>query len=128
MQVSTLAIGDFIAHETVRYCRSCGEVYHSTQLRALKPEYSSFGYDVIVFIGESLFLRSRNYQEIRRELSTRNVEISESEIACLAKKFVLYLASLHRSIQRKTKRHMRLNGGYVLHLDGTCDGGSPHLA
>ena len=127
MQVSTLAIGDFIAHETVRYCRSCGEVYHSTQLRALKPEYSSFGYDVIVFIGESLFLRSRNYQEIRRELSTRNVEISESEIACLAKKFVLYLASLHRSIQRKTKRHMRLNGGYVLHLDGTCDGGSPHL-
>ena len=22
---------------------------------------------------------------------------------------------------------MRLNGGYVLHLDGTCDGGSPHL-
>ena len=22
---------------------------------------------------------------------------------------------------------MKLNGGYVLHLDGTCEGGSPHL-
>jgi hypothetical protein len=127
MKVSTLAIGDFIAHETVYCCRRCGEVYHSTELRTLKPEYSTFGYDVIVFIGESLFLRCHNYQQIRHELAMRNVEISESEIAFLAKKFVLYLASLHRSVRRKTKRHMRLNGGYVLHLDGTCDGGSPHL-
>ncbi len=22
---------------------------------------------------------------------------------------------------------MNMNGGYILHLDGTCDGGSPHL-
>ncbi len=127
MKVSTLAIGDFIAHETVCCCRSCGEVHHSKEMRALKPEYGSFGYEVIVFVGEALFLRCRNYQQIRRELSERNVRISESEIAFLAKKFVLYLAALHRSAQRKVKRHMRLNGGYVLHLDGTCDGGSPHL-
>ena len=81
----------------------------------------------MVFIGESLFHQSRNYQDIRHELQRKNVRISESEIAYLAKKFVLYLGLLHRSVQRKTKRYMRMNGGYILHLDGTCDGGSPHL-
>lgn len=126
-RAATLAIGDFIAHETVYYCSGCGGVFHSTELRALIPENCNFGYDIIVFIGKSLFLRCRNYQEIRLELQRRNVWISESEIAFLAKKFVLYLGLLHRSVQRKTKRYMHLNGGYILHLDGTCDGGSPHL-
>ena len=74
-----------------------------------------------------MFLRCRNYQEIRLDLRRRNVRISESEISFLAKKFVLYLGLLHRSVQRKTKKYMHMNGGYILHLDGTCDGGSPHL-
>ena len=126
-RASTLAIGDFIPHETVYYCPRCGDVYHSAELRRLIPEHGNFGYDIMVFIGESLFHQSRNYQDIRHELQRKNVRISESEIAYLAKKFVLYLGLLHRSVQRKTKRYMRMNGGYILHLDGTCDGGSPHL-
>jgi len=126
-RATTLAIGDFIAHETVYCCPGCGGVFHSTELRALIPENCNFGYDIIVFIGESLFLRCRNYREIRLELQRRNVRISESEIAFLAKKFVLYLGLLHKSVQRKTKKYMHMNGGYILHLDGTCEGGSPHL-
>lgn len=102
-------------------------VFHSRELRTLIPEHCNFGYDIIVFIGESLLLRCRNYQEIRLELLKRNVVISESEIAFQAKKFVLYLGLLHKAVQRKTKKHMQMNGGYILHLDGTCDGGSPHL-
>jgi len=126
-RVATLAIGDFIGHETVYYCPKCAGLFHSSELRALIPEYGNFGYDIVVFIGESLFLRSRNYQEIRLELQGRNVRISESGIAVLAKKFVLYLKSLHLSVQRKTKKYMGMNGGYILHLDGTCEGASPHL-
>ena len=126
-RAATLAIGDFIAHETLYYCPGCGGVFHSAELRALIPESCNFGYDIIVFVGKSMFLRCRNYQEIRLELQRRNVWISESEISFLAKKFVLYLGLLHRSVQRKTKKYMNMNGGYILHLDGTCDGGSPHL-
>ena len=53
--------------------------------------------------------------------------ISESEIAFQGKKFVLYLGLLHKSVRRKIKKYMGMNGGYILHLDGTCDGESPHL-
>jgi len=111
----------------VCYCPACRRVLHSAEFRELIPEHGNFGYDIIVYVGESLFLRCRNYQEIRLELQHRNIRISESEIAFLAKKFVLYLGVLHRSVQRKTKKYMHLNGGYILHLDGTCDGASPHL-
>ena len=126
-RAATLAIGNFIAHETLCYCPVCRRVFRSAEFRRLIPEHGNFGYDIIVFVGKSLFLRCRNYQEMRVELQQSNIRISESEIAFLAKKFVLYLGVLHRSVQRKTKKYMRLNGGYILHLDGTCDGASPHL-
>jgi len=126
-RVATLATGDFIAHETVYYCPACRQVFRSQELRTLIPKHGNFGYDIIVFVGKALFLGCRNYQQIRLELQRKNIRISESGIAFLSKKFVLYLGILHRSVQRKTKKHMRFNGGYILHLDGTCDGGSPHL-
>ena len=126
-KAATLAIGDFVGHETVYYCQECGGVFHSNELRTLIPENCNFGYDIIVFIGKSLFLRSRNYQEIRLELQQKNVLISESEIAFLAKKFVLYFGLIHRLSQNELNNYMHMNGGYILHLDGTCDGGSPHL-
>ena len=126
-KAATLAIGNFMGHETVYYCQGCGHVFHSNELRSLIPENCNFGYDIIVFIGKSLFLQSHNYQEIRLELQQRNVWISESEIAFLAKKFVLYLGLIHRSSQNELGKYMHMNGGYILHLDGTCDGGSPHL-
>jgi len=126
-RAATLAIGGFVAHETVSYCPRCATTYRSGELQALIPPHCNFGYDVIVFVGESLFLRCCNYEEIRLQLRQRNIRISESEIAFLARKFVMYLGALHRSVQRKTRKHMRMNGGYILHLDGTCDGASPHL-
>jgi len=126
-KAATLAIGNFTGHETVYYCQGCGHVFHSNELRTLIPENCNFGYDIIVYIGKSLFLRSRNYQEIRLELQQRNVWISESEIAFLAKKFVLYLGLIHRTSQDELGKYIHMNGGYILHLDGTCDGGSPHL-
>lgn len=102
-RVATLEIGDFIAHETVYHCELCGRIFHSEELRSLVPENCNFGYDVIVFIGESVFLRCRDYQEIFWDLRERNVTISESEVAFLAKKFIVYLSLLHRRVRKKDK-------------------------
>jgi len=126
-KMATLAVGDLIAHETIYHCEKCGRIFRSQELRSLVPEKCNFGFDIIVFIGKSLFLRCRNYQEILLELKQKNITISISEIAFLAKKFIIYLALLHKLVQKKTRGYMNMNGGYILHLDGTCDGGSPHL-
>jgi len=102
-------------------------VYHSRQLRALTPYRATFGYDVLVHVGVGLFMRCRSEQSIIDELARNNVVISQREIGFLGKKFIAYLAIAHEQSRHRIKKMMASRGGYVLHLDGTCEKDSPHL-
>jgi hypothetical protein len=86
-----------------------------------------FGFDVMVYVGEALFLRARNGKEIQRELGEININISRREIDHLGRRFIVYLTLVHEQSQEKLKALMGSRGGYILHLDGTCEGDSPHL-
>ena len=126
--LSTLLLGDFDAQETVLQCSCCKKIYCSEQLQSLVPSQGKFGFDIIVKVGSALFLQCRNDLEIRQALyKENNVSISLSEINHLGKKFIVYLALAHQDCQEELKQAMQLQGGYILHLDGTCEGGSPHL-
>ena len=128
-EVVTLGIGHFIAHETQKTCSCCQNqpVFSAKELRQLIPPGAKFGYDVMEYVGVSLFLRCRNNKEIRGELSEKNITISLREIDYLGRRFVAYLALVHEQSQPKLKQFMSSQGGYILHLDGTCEGDSPHL-
>ena len=97
------------------------------ELHQLVPRGARYGYDVMVYVGQALFLRCRNGKEIRRELSTKNIRISQRAIGYLGQRFIVYLALVHEQSQEKLKQFMDARGGYILHLDGTCEGDSPHL-
>ena len=125
--VATLHIGEFKAHETVLKCPLCKRVYLSEELRFLVPKYCKFGYDVLAYVGKAAFLRFRTINEITAELKAKNVSISGSEVSYLAKKFIIYLALAHKQIAPNIKKAIEDKGGYILHLDGTCEAGSPHL-
>ena len=124
--VVTLAIGPFCARETVLQ-DSQGSIYHSRQLRALSPYRSTFGYDVLVYVGRALFIEGYNERQIIAALGRKNVNISAREIGFLGKKFIIYLALAHRQSRQRIKQAMAFRGGYILHLDGTCEADSPHL-
>jgi hypothetical protein len=119
-------IGPFDAKETILE-GSDGKVYHSQQLRTLTPYRATFGYDVMVHVGLSLFMRCRSEQAIIEDLAHNNIVISQREIGFLGKKFIAYLAIAHEQSRHRLKRVMASRGGYVLHLDGTCEKDSPHL-
>lgn len=123
----TLDIGPFVAREWVNKCQECGNIYTSQELKKLIPARCDFGYDVIAHIGKSLFLECNNEKEIQSDLKNRNISISRSEIAYLAKKFVVYLALSHKESSSRIKKTIKSRGGYILHVDGMCDGDSPHL-
>ena len=53
--------------------------------------------------------------------------ISTSEIGFLGKRFIVYLALAHRECHAELKQHMASKDGYILHMDGTCEGDSPQL-
>jgi hypothetical protein len=130
---ATMDIGMFSAYETILTCNNdkCAShrnhQYFSQKLLELIPYRCKFGYDVLVFVGKKLFLQCRNIQEIKSKLKESNIAISESEIEYLAKKFILYLAIAHKESREKLKKFMNQKGGYILHLDSTCQGDSPHL-
>ena len=126
--VSTLHLGDFDAQETILQCPCCKNTYGSEQLQSLVPSQGKFGFDIIVKVGKALFLQCHNDTDIQQSLlKENNVTISLSEINYLGKKFIVYLALAHQDCKAELKQYMQLKGGYILHLDGTCEGESPHL-
>jgi len=126
-KVVTLDIGAFWAKETIVQSPEDKVLYPSEELKALVPRRCTFGYDVIVHVGYGLFVHCRSEREIINELAERNVSISEGEVGFLGRKFITYLAIAHRESRQGIIRTMASRGGYILHLDGTCEGDSPHL-
>ena len=129
-EVATLRIGHFIAHETQTYCPGCADqpvVFLAEELQQLVPPGARYGYDVIAFIGQAIFLHCRNGKEIQEECHAKNIAISLREIDYLGRRFIVYLALAHEQSQQKIKQFMSAQGGYILHLDGTCEGDG-HIA
>ena len=126
-EVVTLHIGGFKLHSTFLRCDCNSRVYAPEKVNSLVPENCKYGYDVIVYIGKEFFTKHHNIDYIKQDLKQKNVSISGSEISYLAGKYIVYLSIAHQKIADKLKSRMHENGGYMLHVDGTCDADSPHL-
>jgi uncharacterized protein YbaR (Trm112 family) len=126
-KVSTLHVGRFQATEVVLACPTCKHTYRSEELGHLVPPGANFGYDVLVYAGQALFLRHRNEAEVVAELAQRNIRISLREVSLLGMKFVVYLALAHQRRAPNLQADMQTRGGYICHLDATCEGGDPFL-
>ncbi len=125
--VVTMDIGAFWAKQTILHCPHGHGIFKSTQLQNLVPKGGTFGFDVIIEIGYSLFVHCRSNQETMAALAARNISISEREISYLGRKFIIYLALAHRQSQQILREFLMRRGGYILHVDGTCEGDSPNL-
>jgi hypothetical protein len=123
----TLHIGMFIAHRSVYHCSDCNEIYYPEELKKIVPAHCNIGYDVMVDVGKSMFVHHRTISETLSRLKQFNISISGSAVSDLAKRFIAYLAIAHEQSKEKIKQCMNKKGGYILHIDGTSEGGSPHL-
>lgn len=126
-KVYSLHIGEFRAHRTFMHCLDCNTVYSDKEIEKIVPLYSNIGYDVIEFIGRLIFQKHHTLNETISVLKNRNIHISISEVAYLAQKFIIYLSILHQESGLKLKMQIQHNEGYILHIDGTSEGASPHL-
>lgn len=120
-------IGTFYACECILVCRMCGCVHRSEQLCNLVPPGANFGYDVLVYVGKALYLSHQSEEEVVAKLAERNIHISPSGVSLLGRKFIVYLAIAHNRCTKDITAAMRLKGGYIFHLDATCEGRDPIL-
>ena len=125
--VTTLHIGRFYAREVILACSKCGCKHRCEQLCNLVPPSANFGYDVLVYVGKALYIRHRSEEEVVAELAERNIQISPRGASSLGSKFIVYLAIAHDRCSDDITEAMRLRGGYICHLDATCEGRDPIL-
>lgn len=109
------------------HCPDCESIFPSEDFEKRVPPYANVGYDVMTLAGRLILCEHHTIKETVLELKKRNVHISSSQVACLAERFIVYLSILHQQSTSLLKRHILEKGGYILHVDGTCDGNSPHL-
>jgi len=94
----------------------------------LAANNSNVAYDVIVEIGKLRFIENRQVGEIQSTLFERHsIDLSTSEIELLIDKFIFYLAAVHQQSCELINEQIKAQGGYILHLDSTCEGDSPKV-
>jgi hypothetical protein len=130
-EVRTMHIGPFYVHETVKYCpiNTCKKTYRCAELDNFLPPGSNFGYDVIEYIGYAVWRKSHTALQIRTDLKLKcNITISESEVYCLAKKFVYYMVEAQKDKLTELKSFLHKGGGYFLYFDSMHPGdGAAHI-
>ena len=132
--VITLTYGKFQAVEVVRYCgNGCvwseGEnsrrLYRSEFLAKLVAPYHIYGFDVVAKVGIQRFLHCRQRQEIQAEIDSMiGVSIPEGTIQTLIGRFMDVMRGVHEENIPKLREIFENDGGYILHVDGTCEEGS----
>lgn len=130
-KVYSIAIGGFFAHHVQLYCPQHPEVgfFKSKRLERIVAADCNFAYDAIVEIGKLRHLHHYQVEEIKETFNQKyNLTISNSGIETLLLKFITYLSIVHENSSKLIKAYIKAQGGYILHLDTTCEGDSPKLA
>jgi hypothetical protein len=122
-----LPIGQWIARETIWWDPATHQVYPSADLRRLVAPGCNYGYDVVVYVGQRLFVEAQPVRQIITQLAQRHVHLSASTVTELGRRFIVLLALAHRRCAGRLQQAMALQGGYILHLDATYEDKSPLL-
>jgi hypothetical protein len=126
-EIKSIAYGAFLAVERQGYCPQHPELppVRSQELRRIVAPGSEYAYDVLARIGVARFLQCRQITEIQMELARfHGLDIPPSTIGYLARKFIAYFQIVHRQSIGVLRADMKIRGGYILHVDGTCEEGS----
>lgn len=130
-EVRTMHIGAFDVHETIKICpdEKCQKIYRCTGLDHFLSPGTNFGYDVMEYVGRAVWSKSQTAAQIQEELERcNNLEISESEITYLAKKFVHYVTEAQKDKLPEIRKFLHRGGGFFLYFDAMHPGnGAAHI-
>jgi hypothetical protein len=106
----------------LKNCSACSFTVYPKDYSKLSPKYSSYSYDIMAKIG-LLRLKNLGDIEIVNEIKKKYfIEVPKSTVSFLANSFYDYFASTHYKLNAdKIRDYIEKRGGYVMHIDGTCE-------
>ncbi len=115
-------LGEPRVRDVQKQCILCGKVHYSESYRQLVPRQGNYAFDLIVQVGLARFREHRQNGEIQQQIQARwGLSLPCSTINELAHTFLDYLAALHQARSPQLRKRLEEDGGYVLHVDGTCE-------
>lgn len=103
-------------------CTRCGRAAGPEFFDQLVPAGGIYAYDLMVEVGLARFGDHRQDREIQSHLQKRwGIILSASSIGHLADSFLDGLAAVHQQQAPALRRQLEDDGGYAMHVDGTCE-------
>ncbi|MEJ6480695.1 hypothetical protein N0Y54_04995 [Nostoc punctiforme UO1] len=98
-------------------CTHFGKHYYATSVLKYSLPYSTYGLDVLAFIGWQHEHEHQQLVEIQRSLKRRGVEINESNVGKLYRQFLALLGGTLAHTQEKLAATAAEHGGLIWAID-----------
>jgi len=99
-------------------CPHCGEHYHASGVLRISLPYSTYGLDVLAFIGWQHEHEHKQFVEIQQELNRREVLINERNVGKLYRQFLALLGGMNARVEKRLAEAAEEHGGLIWGLDG----------
>ena len=98
-------------------CRNYGKRYYASRVWLYSLPNSSYGLDVLAFIGWQHEHEHRQLVEIQRELNRRGVAINERNVGKLYRHFLALLGASSQAVYTKLEATVQQYGGLIWAID-----------
>lgn len=98
-------------------CSHCGTRYYASQVLLLSLPGSTYGLDVLAYIGWRHEHDQRQLVEIQRELNQKGIEINERNVGKLYRQYLALLGAGSETIRKKLDVIVEKHGGLILGVD-----------
>lgn len=125
--------GDFFVVAYSRVCQNpeCSEFgthFHAAGHLKVSPPYSTYGTDVIAFVGVKREREHKQFAEIQELLNKRGVEINDTSVGRLHRLFLALVEGTWPQRRERIAATVDKHGGLILMADGLePDGAGPGL-
>ena len=108
-------------------CSHRGKRYYASQVLLRSLPKSTYGLDVLAYIGWRHEHEQRQLVEIQRELNQRGIEINERNVGKLYRQFLALLGAVQEPILQKLDETVVEHGGLIFGVDALQPEGSGSL-
>jgi hypothetical protein len=98
-------------------CSHTGEHYRASGVLKISLPFSTYGLDVLAFIGWQHEHEHKQFVEIQQKLNSRGVLINERSVGKLYRQFLALLGGMNERVEKRLQEAEGKHGGLVWALD-----------
>jgi hypothetical protein len=98
-------------------CAHSGQHYHASKVLRISLPQSTYGLDVLAFIGWQHEHEHKQFVEIEAMLNQRGIEVSERHVGRLYRQFLALLGGMNKRVKQRLDETVEEHGGVIWGID-----------